>query len=99
MGYVNIGTVPTFPNVKPDKAQVLKISEEEHEIYSAWENCTEEDLDPDAYHPSHSPRYALIDECCDTIQAISNFLASIGVSDLTEAMECCTRRNHERGRL
>ena len=99
MKCLTIGSVPVFNEVKADKAQVLKIAEEEHEIYSAWENCSEEDLDPDAYHPSHSPRYALIDECCDAIQAISNFLAGIGVADLTDAIERCTKRNQERGRL
>lgn len=99
---VKIGVVSTFTNVNHDKAQVVKISEETNEIYSAWEKWRDspemaKKLGDDSYMSKCLT--ALIDECCDAIQAISNFLAAIGVSDLTEAMERCTKRNHDRGRL
>ena len=40
----------------------------------------------------------LVDECCDVIQATCNLLAALGVTDLTEAMAACERRNEVRGR-
>ena len=41
---------------------------------------------------------SIVDECCDVIQATCNLLAALGVTDLTEAMAACERRNEERGR-
>lgn len=34
---VEIGTVQTFPDVKPDKAQALKVLEEAAEVFGAWQ--------------------------------------------------------------
>lgn len=41
----------------------------------------------------------LVDECCDVIQATCNLLYALGVTDLTDAMAACERRNRERGRI
>lgn len=104
---VTIGTVTTFPHPKANKAQVVKIAEEEHEIFSAWEKfhkCTD-----DSNECGHCrfvnnfaftcPRYDLINECADAIEAICNLLAAIGVDDMRDAMRACEARNRERGRL
>lgn len=96
---VEIGSVATFRDVRPDKAQVVKIAEEWGEVYSAWEKCTDEDLTPDFYHFEESAHYDLVDECADVIQATCNLLASIGVDSMTSAMRRCEQRNRERGRL
>lgn len=88
---VRIGTVITFPDVKPDKAQVVKIGEEAMEVYSAWEDWQsthDEELLPH-----------LVDECADLITATCNLLAALEVDDMREAMRACEARNRERGRL
>lgn len=110
---VTIGNVETFKDTKPDKAQVLKISEEEHEVHSAWEDmrrfcpggiecatCDDGHSAMEMYgHGFCSKRDAAVDECCDLIMATCNFLASLGVTDIREAMERCVERNRERGRM
>lgn len=98
---VKVGNIKTFKDVKPDKAQVLKIAEEVCEVYSAWENCDEEALNGDFYHCGETleKRMDLIDECCDVIQATCNLLASMGVKNLTFSMMKCEERNRKRGRL
>lgn len=83
---VEIGTVQTFPDVKPDKAQALKVLEEAAEVFGAWQLG-----DEDAGY--------LLDECADVIQATCNLLAACGVEDFTEDMELCRRRNVKRGRM
>ena len=95
---VTIPPVRAFARVEPDKAQVVKIAEEWGEVYSAWEKCTDEDLAPDCYHFKGSAHSDLVDECADVIQATCNLLAALGVTDLTDAMAACERRNEERGR-
>lgn len=99
---VRIGTVITFPDVKPDKAQVVKIGEECMEVYSAWELYTGITLTEG--EQSESPirmaaRAHLVDECADCITAICNLLAALGVDDMRGAMRACEERNRERGRL
>ena len=96
---VEIGSVATFRDVRPDKAQVVKIAEEWGEVYSAWEKCTDDDLAPDCYHFTGSAHSDLVDECADVIQATCNLLSALGVTDMTEAMRRCEHRNRERGRL
>ena len=88
---VNIGEVTTFPHPKADKEQVLKIAEEEHEVFSAWEDW-QSTLDPELL-----PH--LVDEIADTIQACANLAAALGVDDMRDAMAACEQRNRERGRL
>ena len=86
-----IGEVTTFPHPKADKEQVLKIAEEEHEVFSAWEDW-QSTLDPELL-----PH--LVDEIADTIQACANLAAALGVDDMRDAMAKCEARNRERGRL
>ena len=38
---VEIGSVRTFPDVRPDKAQALKVVEEAAEVYAAWQDWSE----------------------------------------------------------
>ena len=83
-------SVRTFDRVAPDKAQVMKVAEESLEAFSAWENFRDDESD--------TKRSALVSECADVIQATCNLLASLGVTDLTDAMAACERRNEERGR-
>lgn len=92
---VNLGSVATFRDVKPDKAQVVKIAEEWGEVYSAWEDWWHEQPGDDEAELSE----LLVDECADVIQATCNLLAAIGVEDMTGAMKRCEERNRRRGRL
>ena len=100
---VRIGEVATFPGVRADKAQIVKIAEEEHEIFSAWERLQQAKR---AHKYAHTPyeeiEYAkrlLVDECADCITAICNLLAALSVDDMRGAMTECEQRNRERGRL
>lgn len=88
---VQIGTVITFPDVKPDKAQVVKIGEECMEVYSAWED----------WESTHDYELLphLVDECADLITATCNLLAALGIDDMIGAMNYCVERNRKRGRL
>lgn len=81
---VEIGKVAVFDNPKQNKAQALKPLEESAEIFSAWQSGKIQDI---------------VDECADTITATCNLLYSLGITDMTDAMERCKQRNHERGRL
>ena len=104
---VYIGDVQTFKDVSPDKAQALKPLEEAAEVFGAWQawNQWNEYLienkypDIDLTGTSDFYRRYVVDECCDNITATCNLLASLGVTDLREAMERCAERNRERGRL
>lgn len=91
-GSVNIGEVATFPAVKPDKAQALKVLEEAAEVFGAWQVF-------DDYEPPSFFAEAVLDECADVIQATCNLVAAFGVADLAPYMEECRMRNEERGRL
>lgn len=91
----NKGTflVRPFPGVRDSKEQALKPLEEAAEAFGAWQD----------YDSSHGPtresyRIKTVDECADVIQAAVNLAAAMGVSDMTEAMLDCYRRNHARGR-
>lgn len=94
MNKIKIGSVRTFPGARPDKAQVMKIAEEEHEVYSAWEAWVDGKDGPDAA----MLRSDLTDECADVIQATLNLVAALGVEDFTPYMEACEQRNRDRGR-
>ena len=93
---VKLGTVQTFKNVKPDKAQALKVLEEAAEVFGAWQLWEDESdcIDGDAFEIA-----CLMAECADVIQATCNLLAAYGVEDFTHHMEACRRRNAERGRM
>lgn len=93
---VEIGTVQTFPDVKPDKAQALKVLEEAAEVFGEWQLLE----DADDYIGGDAFGYAcLMAECADVIQATCNLLAAYGVRDFTAYMESCRKRNVERGRM
>lgn len=81
---VNIGEVATFPGVKPDKAQALKVLEEAAEVFGAWQAFDD---------------YELFYECADVIQATCNLVAAFDVADFAPYMEECRIRNEERGRF
>ena len=87
---VTIPPVRTFPCAEADKSQALKVVEESSEVFSAWEIFRDD--------ASDVKRSAVVDECADVIQATCNLLAALGVTDMTDAMAACERRNRERGR-
>lgn len=89
---VSIGKVATFPGVKADKAQALKVLEEAAEVFGAWQAL-------DTGECSSRKRIAVLDECADVIQATCNLLAGMGVTDFAPHMDMCRARNEERGRL
>lgn len=101
---VEIGTVETFPNVKADKAQALKVLEEAAEVLGAlqdYEDAREDETDVLGYpHDwTYSFRDDLLDECADVIQATCNLISALGVTDFTPFIDRCERRNIERGRM
>lgn len=93
---VKLGTVQTFTDVRPDKAQALKVLEEAAEVFGAWQLW--DDLDPDEKRDAFSAG-CLLGECADVIQATCNLVAAYGVTDFTAFMEEFRRRNVERGRM
>lgn len=95
---VNIGTVNTFKDVKPDKEQALKPLEEAAEVFAAWQEVFGHyswDYEP----ISQSDLDNILNECADVIQAVCNLVASLGADDLTPYMQTCEQRNRERGRI
>lgn len=93
--WVRVGSVRSFDNVRPDKAQALKPLEEAAEVFGAWQAwmvCEGRPL-------SDYARDRLIDECADVIQATLNLVAALGVEDFRPYMKACERRNKERGRI
>ena len=93
---VEIGTVQTFADVKPDKAQALKVLEEAAEIFGAWQlwDGLEQDEKGDGFNV-----ICLMNECADVKQATCNLLAAYEITDFTWHMEMCRRRNVKRGRM
>lgn len=92
---VEIGTVQTFSDVRPDKARALKVLEEAAEVFGAWQPW--DDLEPGEKCDGFSAG-CLMGECADVIQATCNLLAAYGVTDFAAFMEACRKRNVERGR-
>lgn len=93
---VEIGTVQTFTDVKPDKAQALKVLEEAAEVFGAWQLW--DDLDQDEKGDGFNV-ICLMNECADVIQATCNLLAAYKITDFTGFVEACRERNVERGRM
>lgn len=93
---VEIGTVQTFVDVKPDKAQALKVLEEAAEVFGAWQLW--DDLDQDEKGDGFNV-ICMMNECADVIQATCNLLAAYEVKDFTYFMESCRKRNVGRGRM
>lgn len=92
---VKIGDVLAFPNVKPDKAQALKVLEEAAEVFSAWQ-----ELEKYKDYPSNHiyEESDLINEIADVIQACVNLISAYGITDFEVAMTNCEKRNRKRGR-
>lgn len=99
---VKLGDVAAFRGISPDKSIALKPLEEAAELFGAWqdyERTKSWGYDWDEFLANNDSLIDLVDECCDVIQATCNLLAALGVTDLTDAMAACERRNRERGRL
>lgn len=86
---VLIGEVETFDELRPDKAQALKVLEEAAEVFGAWQLADENLI----------MRDAMLDECADVVQAVANLVAAYGVTDFSSYMDACRCRNESRGRL
>ena len=101
---VTIPPVRAFAGVEPDKAHALKPLEEAAEVFAAWQHAEDSGEHYTVPEIREISAHAfvecevIVDECCDVIQATCNLLAALGVTDLTEAMADCERRNEERGR-
>lgn len=91
-GSVNIGEVATFPGVKADKAQALKVLEEAAEVFGAWQQFD------DGESPALS-RWLVLAECADVIQATCNLIAGMGVADFIPYVAMCRTCNEEMGRF
>lgn len=92
---VHIGEVETFPDVEPDKAQVLKVLEEAAEVFGAWQAWKGATNGQEWCDNANK----LLDECADVIQATCNLLEALCVSDMRPHMDACAERNRERGRM
>lgn len=75
-----------------EKARMLKPLEEAAEVFGAWQEMDRV--------PSRMRRSDVILECCDTIQAVANVLASLGVTqaEVNKAFAHVHERNEDRGR-
>lgn len=91
-GSVNIGKVATFPAVKADKAQALKVLEEAAEVFGAWQAL-------DTGVCSSRKRVDVLNECADVIQAAANLIYAMGERDFAPYMDDCRERNEKRGRF
>ena len=103
---VSIPLVKAFPDAEASKAQAVKVLEEAAEVLGAfqqfdfWRGAGIIDDYPDINLEGTLDMYEipLVEECCDVIVATCNLLAALGITDLTEAMAECERKNDDRGR-
>lgn len=87
---VEIGSVRAFPDVRPDKAQALKVVEEAAEVYAAWQDFSStEDEELEAF---------VLNEVADCITACANLAAALGCDSLEDAINMAEIRNRLRGR-
>lgn len=93
MTKIKLGNVLPFPDVKPDKAQALKVLEEAAEVFGSWQVYDSDDRTHLGYNAS-----IMLDEIADTIQACCNLAKSLGVTDMTVYLARCEERNRERWR-
>lgn len=75
-----------------EKSRMLKPLEEAAEVFGAWQEMDRV--------PSRMRRSDVIYECCDTIQAVANALASLGVTqaEVNKAFARVHEHNEDRGR-
>lgn len=93
---VYIGSIRVFRPVV-DKAQAIKVLEEASEVHGSCQRY----LDTYEGNGSAADDWVtddIIAECADTLQALANLLAGLGVYDMTEANKECWEKNHRRGR-
>lgn len=87
---VEIGSVRAFPDVRPDKAQALKVVEEAAEVYAAWQDFSStEDEELEAF---------VLNEVADCVTACANLAAALGCDSLQDAINMAEIRNRLRGR-
>lgn len=87
---VRVGSVRAFPDVRPDKAQALKVVEEAAEVYAAWQDWSSiEDEELEAF---------VLNEVADCITACANLAAALGYDSLEDAINMAEIRNRFRGR-
>ncbi|MBR2681254.1 MAG: hypothetical protein IKE23_10995, partial [Exiguobacterium sp.] len=91
---VTIGEVTTFPHPRRDQEQMNKILEEVNELFVEWRKVDKCGCDA-SYHCDNVNR--LIEEAADTIEAICNLLAALGVDDMRGARRACAERTRARG--
>ena len=101
---VEVGSVAVFAHIEPSKEQALKPLEEAAEAFGAWQTLGDlleagEAMGAPDHEITRAARDALLDECADTIQAVCNLAASLGVRDMTDRMRECRLRNERRGRM
>lgn len=76
----------------------MKIVEEACEVYSAFERYRLADSAFN-YILMEESKMDMIEEISDVMQACSNMLAALGVSDMRDEMRKCADRNKARGRM
>lgn len=99
---VKLGDVQTFREVRPDKAQVLKVVEEAAEVYSAWDavrDLLSTQLPASECWYSQKVMGNILAECADVIQATCNLISALNIEDFTPYMDECRKRNEVRGRM
>ena len=103
MHVVTIPPVRTFAHVEASKTQALKPLDEAAEVFASWQalclGCTDDCVScANGTYRGCIYLNDLMDECADVIQATCNLLAALGVTDLSDAMAACEKRNEDRGR-
>lgn len=98
IGAVTWPAVVTFKDVDVDKGQAMKIVEEACEVHSAFERYRIAD-DSANFIEMEGARMDMVEEIADVMQACSNMLAALGVSDMRDEMRKCAERNRARGRM
>lgn len=88
---VEIGSVRAFPDVRPDKAQALKVVEEAAEVYAAWQNWSRT-------KNKELMEAFVVNELADCITACANLAAALGCDSLEDAINMAEIRNSLRGR-
>lgn len=86
-----------FNGASDSKGQALKPLEEAAEIFGAWQ-----EFDSMRNVPAwRGMRDDLIDECMDTVQAVTNLLAAVSATqgEVDAAIRRMDARNEDRGRL
>ena len=76
----------------------MKIVEETCEVYSAFERYRLA-KDTNCYLEMEQAKMDMVEEISDVMQACSNMLAALDVSDMRDEMRKCADRNKARGRM